>query len=369
MALGLALTLIASVAFAASGIAQEPVPAVAIHGFASSSYGRTDFNRYLHGIKGGNYQDANLGLNISATVNELLRISAQSELVEDEEGVGQELDFAFAEWRLRGSLRLRVGKVKQPFGILSEVFDVGTLRPFADLPQAVYGPVGFVGEAYRGVGLVGAHALPNGWQLDYDVYAGGMSLEEYQSPEAFLRGEPVTAGNDTKHEITKDMVGGRVVLEVRSGLRFGASAYTGAEVGSNHRFVCGAHVEQLSERWSIRGEIAHEQATGDLLATGAYAEVAYRIGEHWQAAVQVDDLRTKLIGVDASSAPSLLDHREAAVGLNYWLGPSLVLKLAGHRVDGNRFAGPAPEDLDAAVASGSLRTRTNLLACSAQFAF
>ncbi len=368
LTLGLVLALALSIAFATSGNAQEAIQSVVLHGFAATTYGRTDANNYLHGVKGGEYQNANFALNISATVNEFLRITVQTWMIEDQRGLDQELDFAFAEWRLGNEARVRVGKVKQPFGISAEVFDVGTLRPFSDLPQAVYGPVGLVSESYNGAGFTGSHALSAGWHLDYDAYGGAMIVNEYQVPEAFLRGDPTYAEAEHEYE-TKDMVGGRAVFEAPwPGLRFGASAYTGSEIGSRRSLVYGAQIEQLSERWSIRSEAVHKQAR-DRRVSGAYAELAYRFGEHWQAAVLVDDLKMTLVGVGASSAPSLLNHREAAVGLNYWFDPSLVLKLAGHRVDGNRLAGPAPEDLDATVASGNLRTRTNLLTLAAQFSF
>lgn len=62
-----------------------------------------------------------------------------------------------------------IGKVNQPFGISTEVFDVGTLRPFQVLPQAFYGPVGLTSESYEGVGLTGSFPLLNSWHLSYDV--------------------------------------------------------------------------------------------------------------------------------------------------------------------------------------------------------
>lgn len=370
MTLGVALALVTSLACVADANAQEMVPTVVLHGFASSSYGRTDFNHYLHGHVGGNYSDVSFSLNASAMVNDRLHITAQTELAEDETGTTQELTFVFAEWRLKEWLRLRIGKVKHPFGISTEVFDVGTLRPFADLPQAVYGPVGIVGEAYRGIGFTGSHELSEGWQLAYDAYAGGMTLEEDGTAELFLHGEPVTEETRIERETTKDLIGGRAVLESPwSGLCFGASIYSGAEVGSNHRLVYGAHIEQTSDRWSIRSELAHETVTKDLDVTGAYAEVAYRLDEHWQVALQADHVKTTLFGIDPSSAPSLLYHREAALGVNYWLGTNLALKLAGHRVDGNQLASPPAEDLAPTVAAGKLRTRTHLITFSAQFTF
>lgn len=60
------------------------------------------------------------------------------------------LDFAFGEWAFSDALKFRMGKVKCPFGIYSEVFDVGTIRPFYALPQAIYGAPGIVTKSYFG---------------------------------------------------------------------------------------------------------------------------------------------------------------------------------------------------------------------------
>ena len=66
-----------------------------------------------------------------------------------------ELDYAFAEWFVSDALKIRMGRVKHPFGLYGEIFDVGTLRPFYLLPQSIYGPNGFTAKAYNGVGLTG----------------------------------------------------------------------------------------------------------------------------------------------------------------------------------------------------------------------
>ncbi len=341
-----------------------------LHGFGSWWYGRTNANKYLDGVPEGSYQRAEFALNVSASLRTNLKAIAQGFFIETEDGSETVLDYAFAEWKFSDGLKLRVGKVKHPFGISAEVFDVGTLRPFLALPQSVYGPIGLVGEAYKGAGITGTHFLGRGWELAYDLYAGGIELEKFLPPEALLRGEPLVEGEETELEKTKDLIGGRAVFGTPvDGLRFGFSAYSGTKIGSRHRTVHGAFVEYLSERWSIRGELAREPVVDDLKVRGGYVETAYRFGSHWQAAVQYGDLTTSLAGISAAIAPSLLDHREIALGLNYWFSPAFVLKLSYHDVDGNRFAAPEPTDLSAAVSSGSLRTRTKLILFGGQFSF
>jgi predicted porin len=153
------------------------------------------------------------------------------------------------------------------------------------------------------------------------------------------------------------------------GLRLGASAYAGHELGSNRRRGVGAQVEYLAGPWSVRSEYARESVKDDLEAYGFYAEVAYHIDPHWQVAAQYGRLTTDLPPVPEPATPSLLSHEEVALGLNYWWTPNFVLKLSFHHVEGNRFAGPDPRELAQAAASGSLREKTNLVLFGAQFSF
>lgn len=98
-------------------------------------------------------------------------------------------------------------------------------------------------------------------------------------------------------------------------------------------------------------------------------EPAFRINEHWQVAGQYNRLRTTIFGVTNPSEPSFLIHREAAIGLNYWSSPKLVLKTSFHQVNGNRFAGPSPETYAQLVEAGQLQHRTSLFMFGVNFSF
>ncbi len=357
--------LLAAVLAPALAHAQETVPRVDVHGFGSWAYGRTDENVYLAGQPGGNYANSSFALAVASQPSDRLRVRGQFEL-HQEAATEIELDYVFAEWRFSDAARLRVGKVKQPFGISSEVADVGTLRPFLDLPQAVYGPVGLTGESYEGVGVTGSRPLGR-WAVSYDAYGGGLLVEEAMGPEDLLRGEPV--GGATA-EIAKNVLGGRLVVHTPvDGLSFGVSANRGDAADSRVRWVVGGQAEYLSGPWSIRSEYAHKEVRDDHVGDAFYLEAARRFGPHWQAAAQYDRLAATLPGVETPVAPSLLDHEEVAVGLNYWFNAALVLKLSYHRVDGNRLAAPEANELAAVVASGRLQKRTNLFQFGAQFSF
>ena len=357
---------------AAPAMAQE-INHLDVHGFGSWSYGHTNNgNTYLQALPEGDYRGSSFALNFSAALNDRLHVFAQTSWDATDDGTQNDFDYAFAEYTVSDALRLRFGQVKQPFGIYTEVYDVGTIRPFFSLPQGVYGRAGFSGESYKGVGLTGSQGMGR-WRADYDLYAGGQNMTVDHVAEAYYRGESLTdASNEAEEQSVRDVVGGRVVMRTPiSGLSFGGSANSGTmdEATAHRRTVVGGQLEYLNDVWSLRSEYAQMRQNLDESSHGYYVEAARFFTPHWQGAVQYNDLQSSFVGVDASTAPSLQKHTETAVGLNYWFSPELAVKLSVQNVEGNRFSYPHPELLDAAIAAGTLKTHTTLLRFGTQFAF
>jgi hypothetical protein len=351
---------------------QNVSPGVTVHGFGSWAFGRTGENVYLNGTPDGEFRRASMALNLSARVEDKLTIHAQGELREDEDATHTTLTFAFAEYAMSDRLRFRVGQVKHPFGLYTEVFTVGTLRPFLELPQGFYGPVGFAGESYRGLGLSGL-IESDSWGVAYDLYGGGNNLQKFVVPEAYYDGSTLqNVAEENEEQSTRDVIGGRLVVSTPlNGLSVGASSYTGIlnEPAANRRTVVAAQAEYRSDRLTIAAEAAHEDQVEDEHATGGYIQVAYRLTPHWEVAGQGDYLTNRFFGVSADRVPSLQYHKEAAIALDYWFSNSLVIKAEYHRVNGNRFSMPHPEDLSDVVSANALRATTHLFQFGGQFSF
>jgi hypothetical protein len=115
----------------------------------------------------------------------------------------------------------------------------------------------------------------------------------------------------------------------------------------------------------LRGEYGHLVSRSTTHAF--YFEAARRLGP-LQAAARFDWYDAKSVD-EPLPDPSLGRHKDTAVGLNYWLHPSLVFKLSYHHVVGNRIARPAAEDLADVLAARALDTRTDLVVVGAQFSF
>lgn len=374
------LCFIALAAFGVAAQAQTGERTVDIHGFGGWAYGKTNGHKYGLATEEGEYDNAELALNISAKPIEKLSVVAQVRLESGGDEQQAELDYAFAEWAFNDAARVRVGRVKHAFGIYGEVFDVGTVRPFYSLPASLYGANGFTARAYNGAGLTGS--VPVGaWRVQYDVY-GGQIEGDFETPgllstdDDFFAEPSITFGYRVN-----DALGGRLNISTPiEGLSFGTSAYSGqsvtdlSNVDAAKRDVFAGHVEYALDRFAIRSELGHLKNGTDFEVDSGYIETSYRITDKWQIAGRWDQLDVTLPGVNISRLPKifpqLLEHREAALGLSYWLSPNMVVRGSFHRTSGNRFAFPETSaEVVQALTSGELERKTNSIVIGAQFSF
>ncbi|MGC4118652.1 MAG: response regulator [Myxococcales bacterium] len=365
------------------------IEGVSIHGFGSVADGlvnRGNQNEYLSANTKGSLVESSLALAIGARPLERLNVFGQIRAQGKGLDLGVNLDWAFAEWAFSDALKLRAGRCKLPLGFYSETRDVGTLRPFLYVPQSVYGLVELAADAYNGLGLTGGSHAESGWGLDYDVFAGDLTATISQTEEYARQGQAPfdpnappgsdpNAGNASALAATiqlkAKLAGLRLTLSTPvEGLRlFGAGYYAAEESSGQNVVVGGAGAELFRERLSARLESFVVHKSNDDLSVGAYVELAYHVLTPLQLAARAEIARVTLKDQDTSlpGGASLLEHAEAALGINYWFSPQLVLKLSFHYVDGNLFS--QPTDLFGALASGTLDRQTLVMNLGAQFSF
>jgi hypothetical protein len=376
----LGLALVAAPA-AAQGILEE----VQIHGFGGWAYGKTDGNAYLIGRADGEYHNADFALNVTAQPVGKLRIVAQlrAEVVAGDEEL--ELDYGFASWKISKSLAVRVGRVKHPFGIYGEIYDVGTLRPFYLLPRSIYGANGYTARAYNGVGVIGWKGLPSGWGVQYDIY-GGQIEGDFVIP-GMLTTDPVLFFEpeiNVGFEVNQAL-GIRVnVTTPVPGFTFGVSAYAGddevffdlpkpLEEDAIREVMLGS-VEYLDHRWTVRAEYGTLKRGIDFELAGGFIEAACKLSDHWQLAGRFDSFEIESPSIDLSQLPpyftQLLKHDELAVGVNYWFSSHFVVRLSYHKAEGNRAAFlDTQEELMELLMTGKLDDRTGLIVFGGQYSF
>ena len=353
--------------------------AIQVHGFGGWAYGRTDQNNYMVGTEDGSYSNSYFALNVSASPYEKFSANVQTLWKTTKKGLETDFDYAFAEWAFFDWLKLRVGKVKCPFGIYAEVFDVGTLRPFYTLPPSLYAPGSFATKSYFGMGFTGVRFLSGGWWIQYDLYGG-----EFQYPPIF---QPNPENPTEEIEVqpnSTDAIGGRVTVSTPvSGLSIGLSTFNGDsgivvggvleesfQMVSGRHYTNAIHVEYLTDAVSLRAEYARsDKLSGeeDIQMSAYYIEAAYLFLEHWQAAllfdVQYMEFENMPIPIEIPG-----DHKEGAVGFNYWFNPNFVLKLSYHYVRGNIFAKPE-YTLESVLPGYEMEEVTHLGLFGTQFSF
>jgi hypothetical protein len=361
-------------------VAQDAASTIDIHGFGGWAYGKTDGHKYSLGTEGGEYDNAEFALNVSAKPLEKLSVVAQIRLESGSNQEQAELDYAFAEWAFHDALRVRAGRVKHPFGIYGEVFDVGTVRPFYSLPQSLYGANGFTARAYNGAGITG-NVSAGKWGVQYDVY-GGQIEGDFETPGLLSTSSKYfTEPSITFGYRVENAYGGRLnITTPLEGLTVGTSAYSGqaytdlSNVDTDQRDVYAAHAEYVRSRFAIRSEFGHLKNGSDFEVDAGYVETSYRLTEHWQVAARWDQIDVTLPGTNLNNLPAifpqLLEHREAALGVSYWFSPNFVVRGSYQRTEGNRFAFPETSDqVKAALASGNLDDSTDMILVGAQFSF
>jgi hypothetical protein len=309
---------------------------LSIHADGQWAYQRTTGkNAFDEATPAGNYDTAMFDLVLTARPVENLVISAQ--LGFEPEGTG--LEWAFAEWRFSERLRLRMGKVQQPFGNLNELRFAGTTRPFYHLPYSVYGPANVVGTAYYGGGATGQLTSAAGWVLGYDLYVGAVNLEEAE-PYSALKDRPPSEPVEVESYQLRDLVGGRLSLTSPGEITARLSGYAGrlshGDVSESFSSL-GGSVQYRGEQLWLSAEAFRSQEGDGEVAWTSYATVGWMVTEHMQAAVQYEWMRTTFPG---SPASALLRHQSLGLALAWWVNPSLVFKACWHQIDGNRFAYP-----------------------------
>jgi hypothetical protein len=333
--------------------------------------------------KEGELENYSLSLSFAAEPVRKLALRTQGFVGHNLRGQTLSLDYAFGEYAFSPALKLRAGKVLSPFGLYSEIYDVGTLRPFYYLPQFYQGRLGLIPKGYFGAGLTGARPLGSDWEIGYDFFGGQMRFAEFTT--ARLAGVdtatrlPIIDEFDTEL-VGSEMVGGRLlVASPIHGLDFGVSSFYIGHVeqqlpdGSRQPYITGEDATFLNGRlqyqrggFTARSEL-FKVYTEKADVTSYYVEVSQKLFKRFQIAAQYENSDIALLPGDNTLPPPLRVHRSYGLALNYWITPDLVVKLNGYHVEGNMLN--RPHGAIVSFLKGTLEQETNVLVLGTQFSF
>ena len=168
---------------ASPGQAQD----IDIHGFFSQGYLLSTGNNFLNDSLEGDFTFTEVGLNFGTQLTDDLRFGLQlySRSLGKLGKMALELDWAFMDYSISDTFNLRVGRIKQPYGLFGEYQDLDLTRATVILPQSVY----FLGIRDLLVNFNGIQVYGN---IDVEDYSLGNF--DYQLCVGNLMGSPVEGG-------------------------------------------------------------------------------------------------------------------------------------------------------------------------------
>lgn len=341
------------------------------HGFASQGYTLTSGNNFFGSSSGnGSLDFREIGINLSSRPHPDVLIAAQG-LYRDAGGSdsdGFRLDFANLDLHRaldeHSTVGLRLGRVKNPFGIYNETRDVIWTRPGVTLPQSVYFDALALRQAMissDGGLLYGRHAFGD-HALDVEFLASEPNDDSGGARE-FLTGLAHAPG----HMTGDPLLIGRVGYQWKEGrLRLLFSLVNlDRDFKSNSALVPSGNVKALFplasaqinlEDWSFTGE--YGQVTlersgffpGGQVFTNTsenfYFQTEYRFAPSWTALLRFDAFFANINdrnGKKSSQLTGLPRHRffgqDITVGLR-WTYKDFLIASDYHRVYGTAWLSP-----------------------------
>jgi hypothetical protein len=348
---------------------------LSIHGFGGWAAGYTSNDNDFNDVASNDLALDNyyFTLNLLARPFDSVAVHAQPTWESNLRGREAHLDLVYVEWSFATDVSLRAGKIRNPLGIYTEIFKVGTLRPFYLLPNASYrhGP-----ESYTGLGLNHLQKVGD-WELELDVLGGKMDflpnvtdLMVGMNPET---NRPIFASVVSQREGRKLIGGGILVRPPIEGLEISLAGYNTdiyagpmgqpvTDVGEERTTAINVGLEYMTNRLWLRAEGL--DARGDIDFQTGFVELAYKLTDNWQVAAQYDVLRRK---DPPAIVKALSDHSAFGFALNYWVNSSVVWKANYYRVTDNYLA--RPEDAVNRALAGELARDTDVFVLGVHFAF
>ncbi|MBN2103190.1 hypothetical protein JW835_04030 [bacterium] len=376
--------------------AQSILDRIDIHGFISQGYIISSNNNYLNlKTSRGSYEMNESAINFSTNITDNLRGGLQL-LSRDLGKVGNNvvmLDWAYADYRIRDYLGIRLGKIKTPLALYDEIRDVDALRTFILLPQSVYDEnVRDFSFAFQGAALYGNYQMGIMGDLDYNLYMGTFNIPDPNT--GFWHDSFSNLANEVKPVIAKPSSHINEVsicnADISAEYIWGFSGYwnspfTGLKIGgcyligsidmsvdieafSEKTLKSGDSVEEISripmtskvkikDYYTLSGEYAIQNLT----LTGEYHSRIYRVHVNLPENGFMTDLSYQLIGYYGQATYRLTEWLEAGTyysfyddvdshikGISDWyftqkdicgairfdITPNFLIKLEGHKING-----------------------------------
>lgn len=338
-----------------------------LHGFLTQgAVFTTDNNFFGESEDGGSLDFREIGVNLSLRPHPDFQVSGQllSHRVGESDEGRVRVDYALVDWTAisgeRGRGGVRLGRVKNPFGLYNKTRDVAFTRPSIILPQSIYF------ERTRNLTMAA-----DGMELYVERYgeAGNVYVNLVAGwPQAGDKAtEAALLGRERAGKFESDFSqlfqaiyegeGGRYRLGITSGwVNVTYRPGMGDPLQAGHfdfapRILSGQY---NTENWSLTGEYALRRTQrsrfgvlapdADFTVESYYLQGAYRIGSRWEALLRYDvlygdrDDRNGRKFAAATGQPAFTRYaKDWTVGLRYDVTPAFMVRAEYHRVDGTAW--------------------------------
>jgi hypothetical protein len=269
---------------------------------------------------------------------------------EGEGGTKISLEYADINYFLNDYMTVRGGLFLTPFGQFPERLHPAWINKLPDFPLVYQEEGGLVPFSSLGFELRGAVPVKTA-QFNYAVYVANGPKLVTDNPDAFgsLEGENFDDNNNGK------AVGGRIGFRPIPELELGYSVQFAQAAGGDFRDVRALlqavdlsythEVDAISGAIDFRGEWVWsnvDQATYDPTGAlgfgpvtfdndrnGGYLQLAYRPSKVSNKTIRSLEFVTRYDLLNGpSGGPQAFDEQRWTFGVNYWLGPGAVFKLA-----------------------------------------
>lgn len=245
------------------------------------------------------------------------------------------IEWAYLEYYLRNSMKIRAGSILTPIGIYNEIHDATSTFNSVRIPWGIYkaektGGFAMFPKFGTGVNLIGSHSVNNDLQINYSLY--------------IVNGEN-TVNNDAQNDDNSNKAaGGQLTLSPVSGLTLIGSYYTGKKgtAPEKEHSTWIASMDYNISRINLRSEYASSELD-DTTESGWYGELSYRVNRF------TPYVRYGTFDPDADQADD--NWTELVYGANYEIMPNFIVKLEERHFAGEVNNSAVSEDYNELGAS------------------
>ncbi len=343
------------------------------HGFVSQGYTLTsNYNVFGQSRDGGSLDFTEIGVNVLGHITPNLLMAAQG-LYRTAGGSDREdfrLDFANLDYHLaigeRTTAGIRLGRVKNPFGLYNDTRDVVWTRPGVMMPQSVYfdslalrqAMISSDGGVFYGRYAYGDHAFTS-------EFVVSEPLDDQGGATAFLTGIPNVSGRLEGRPLFVGRMGYewqegrfRLLFSVVDLDRDFKSSMPGLSSGNIKAFYPLASAQLNLEDWSFSAEYGqvNTERSGYLPGGGTvkntsesyYVQAQYRFLPDWSAMLRFDSFTANIDDRDGEQTAVLTGlpkhsfyARDLTVGLRWEFLQDWLLVSEYHSVWGTAWLSSA----------------------------